>query len=390
MHKDITIDAFEDTVRCTLERAGFDLSAKSAVAAAVSGGADSISLLTALHHLLPENIKLMALTVNHNIRPAAETEGDAAFVEDYCSRLGVECFRFDIPRGKVAVTAQERGMGVEEAARALRYQIFESFAEERGLSALFSAHNRNDQTETVLMRFLSGGDSGALEGIPLRRGIYIRPLLELERSQIESYLEQQGLSWRTDLTNFDNSMFRNKIRNVIIPFLDQQKEGWRQAVNTLSQKMAADNNTLEKLTDNAQNLLSWRETGSEEKEVSFLSKEYSAQEAAVQRRLFYRALETVGARERVPYSLFERISADIQSRKALWSENASGIKVFQDRSYDGDLRFFKDNFRVYARKRKLAYRRNVFPKRYFLNYAAVIKRPVGDMRVFYARNIYFF
>jgi tRNA(Ile)-lysidine synthase len=101
----------------------------TAIIAAVSGGADSIALLTALTRFFPvkeKKIPVIALTIDHGIRPAEESEGDALFVEMYCKKLGVKCNTVRFERGKVKALNSERGMGIEEAARFLRYQAYES------------------------------------------------------------------------------------------------------------------------------------------------------------------------------------------------------------------------------------------------------------------------
>ena len=143
--------------------------------AAVSGGADSVSLLCALAKIkegleggskkeLPEAgqkakgrpffPKIVCVTVDHSIRPEEESSGDAAFVKSLCQKLGVECAVKKIERGAVERLAAQRGKGVEEAARFLRYQKFEGFAKESGAQFICLAHNQNDALETLLMRFL--------------------------------------------------------------------------------------------------------------------------------------------------------------------------------------------------------------------------------------------
>lgn len=281
--------------------------------AAVSGGADSISLVTALHHILPEGVPLFVITVNHNIRPEAETAGDASFVESYCHSLGVSCCRIEIPRGKVGALAKERGMGVEEAARLLRYEAFESFCSEKHIAFLCLAHNRNDQIETVVMRFLRG--SSALSGIPRSRQLFegaqiIRPLLDIPREAIEEYLAAQQLSFRTDKTNFDTAMMRNCIRQKVMPLLDEEMPGWRTSVCTLAQKAHDDEAAIETLVEKALPLIEWRHTSATEKAgavISFSDGAFAYLPPAVQRRIMYRAVTDVGADERVPYLLVETV-----------------------------------------------------------------------------------
>ena len=171
------------------------------VGVAVSGGADSIALLLVMSEIVSP---LYVITVNHNIRPAEESGGDAEYVMSLCQRLEKDsglkicCKLAELKPGAVAAEAEKRGRGSEDAARSLRYDAFEKYICHNQLDCLCLAHNRNDQLETILMRFLQGASFDSAAGIKARRGPYIRPLLNISRSEIESYLTGQGISWRTD------------------------------------------------------------------------------------------------------------------------------------------------------------------------------------------------
>lgn len=203
----------------------------SRLGVAVSGGADSICLLTVLYEYLGEKDavkKLFVITVNHNIRQENETKGDAVFVSEYCRTLGVECRIIEIPRGEVSMTEKKRCGGTEDAARFLRYEIFEKQMIENNLDYICLAHNENDNLETMLMRFFQGsGKSGKIEE---ERERFLRPLLRCSRTEIEVFLKERNISWRTDSTNFDNNYLRNKIRNILVPVLDENFKGWKTAL----------------------------------------------------------------------------------------------------------------------------------------------------------------
>lgn len=211
------------------------------IAVAVSGGADSVSLLISLCNIFsPLGIGVRAITVNHNIRPKKETCGDVDFVENLCERLKssgkiTECFAAQIPEGAVSEFACKRKRGIEEAARFLRYKAFSDFCRENEIDVLCLAHNKNDNLETILMRFLQGGTAQSLGGILRARNLsekttICRPLLNVERFEIEKYLEEGGFSWRTDATNRDVKYLRNKIRLKLIPFLNDEFPEWKNAV----------------------------------------------------------------------------------------------------------------------------------------------------------------
>lgn len=305
--------------------------------AAVSGGADSTSLLLSLASLSSycksgaegrQSVfggepfpKIVCVTVDHSIRPEEESSGDAAYVKDLCERLGVECFVKKIERGAVERLCGERKKGVEDAARALRYQAFESFAKESGAEFICLAHNQNDALETLLMRFLQGSGSEALGGICERRGIFLRPLLETSRAEIEEYLRLKGVSWRTDSTNGDNKYLRNRIRNSLVPFLDENFVGWKKALLAGAEKAAGDDLALDVFLN--EKLESFKEKdGQDFFELSkkadgsfeYSAKIFSSLPAALRRRLLYRTFEAMGVQDRVPYSFVKQIS--------LWPESA--------------------------------------------------------------------
>jgi tRNA(Ile)-lysidine synthase len=194
------------------------------VCVAVSGGADSVALLLALveanHAKEPLGLVLSAVHVHHGLR-GAEADGDAQFVTDLAKQ-------FDVPlrmeHGDVAALAAERGQGIEEAARALRYRIFHGLLASHGIDAVATAHTLDDQAETVLMKMLRGAWNEGLGGIaPVvtveSGGRIVRPLLEVTRAEIVAYLDSRGQSWREDSTNREQTFTRNRVRHTLLPQL---------------------------------------------------------------------------------------------------------------------------------------------------------------------------
>lgn len=254
MEKKDRIINFENHIEISLKKNGFDLSCfdkKSfCIGAAVSGGADSVSLLVALCHISRKyKIPVRAVTVNHNIRSSEESGGDADFVVSLGKKLCAEGFDVkvvvkELERGKVFFEAERRGNGIEEAARSLRYGAFEEFAAQENPVFIALAHNKNDQIETLLMRFLQGSGNSGLCGIGGRRGIFVRPLLDVSRADIEEYLAAQGILWRTDSTNFDTNYMRNRIRRNLVPFLNENFFGFEKALLNGAVKAAEDEEAL--------------------------------------------------------------------------------------------------------------------------------------------------
>ena len=181
------------------------------VLAAVSGGADSISLL---HWLHARGVRVAAAHLHHGLRGAA-ADADEAFVREFCAVRGVP---FYAEHADVGALAARDGISVEEAGRKARYDFLERTAAAIGASRVATAHHADDNAETLLFQLVRGARSG-LGGIAPVRGMYIRPFLGLTRAQIEAYAGANGLSYRFDEMNGDDAYARNYIRHEILPRL---------------------------------------------------------------------------------------------------------------------------------------------------------------------------
>jgi tRNA(Ile)-lysidine synthase len=319
----------------------FQNNANLTLGVAVSGGADSIALLTALCHIAKQKtskkIAINVITVNHRMRKEEETTGDALFVKDFCSRLNEQGYPVDFSivefdRGFVFKTAEERGKGSEESARFLRYDAFRRFAVDKKCDFICLAHNQNDQIETLLMRFLQGSFGEALEGIKDKRDIFIRPLLNISRSEIEDYLEAQNILWRTDATNFENTYFRNKTRNKLMPLLDQLYDGWRTSVLSGAQKRNQDESLIQSVLLEAEkkgcvweSALDGQGTGSVNPCVFMDFSIFQKNHDAVKTRLLYKAFNLCKVDQRVRYSLIKDVLSWKDDSQTV---TACGIEVF--------------------------------------------------------------
>ena len=196
------------------------------VLAGVSGGADSVCLLLMLEQLQKKtDFLLEAVHVEHGIR-GEESRKDAAFVKNLCQDHGIRCHIFSV---EVPLFAEKHGLGLEEAARILRYDCYKKAAEsvkkefpEKKIR-LALAHHAEDNAETVLFQMVRGSGLDGLCGMSRRRdeGIYelIRPLLAQPREEIETFLRECGQSYCTDETNLDTEYSRNRIRHQVLPEL---------------------------------------------------------------------------------------------------------------------------------------------------------------------------
>ena len=194
------------------------------VVAGVSGGADSVCLLLHLLELKEKlSFTLAAVHVQHGIR-GEESLQDAAFVEELCRRYQVQLFRYDYD---VPEYAGQHGYSEEEAGRNLRYESFHKALEELGApeGKIAVAHNRNDLAETMLWNMIRGSGMRGMAGIPPVRDGIIRPLLHTARVEIENYLKEKGESYCTDATNASLDYTRNRIRNQVLPVLEELNAG---------------------------------------------------------------------------------------------------------------------------------------------------------------------
>ncbi|MDA8171041.1 MAG: tRNA lysidine(34) synthetase TilS [Nitrospiraceae bacterium] len=186
----------------------------------LSGGADSVCLLKILHAMTKEyNLALHAVYVDHGLRPD-ETPAEIEFAKRVAegSAAVFHCEKID-----VASYAGQEGLGKQEAARILRYDVYEGLAGRLGANRIALGHTADDQTETFFMRLLRGGGRRGLSGIPPVRKIkgkhIVRPLIETTRAEIEEFLAETGTDFITDPTNLKNEYTRNKIRHDLVPVL---------------------------------------------------------------------------------------------------------------------------------------------------------------------------
>ena len=226
----------------------------STVLVALSGGADSVCLLLLLNEIKRQcanelDFALEAVHVEHGIR-GAESWADAGFASDLCKRLHIPCHvhSVDVPQ-----YAKSHGLGLEEAARILRYEAFEKEIEQNQdnsrQAVVAVAHHMEDNAETVLFQMLRGSGAKGLAGmhpVSVKNGVtYIRPLLSATRAQIEDYLKEKGQAFVTDATNTDTAYSRNKLRHDVFPLLLQINDRAIEHINESAGQLAVMNDFYE-------------------------------------------------------------------------------------------------------------------------------------------------
>ena len=189
----------------------------SGVLCALSGGADSMYLLC---RLLEGREKygwtVCAAHLDHGLRESARRDAD--FVRAWCEARGVP---LTAGREDVAALARREGLGIEEAGRAARYRFLARAAREAGCALIATGHHAGDNAETVLMNLIRGCGLKGLTGIPQRRGNIVRPMLEVSRPEIESYLRERAVPHVEDETNAGLDYARNRVRHRLLPLLEE-------------------------------------------------------------------------------------------------------------------------------------------------------------------------
>jgi len=191
------------------------------LAAAVSGGADSLALLHAMRTLAgPRGWRLAVVTVDHGLRSGSAA--DAGFVVDHAKALGVDA---RLETLAPADLARHRRAGQEGAARAARYQALWRAAGELGCGWLATGHTLDDQAETVLLQLLRGAGPDGLAGMSVRSGRLLRPLLGVRRAETRGCCAAVGVDWREDPTNAEPGPLRNRVRQRLLPLLEELRPG---------------------------------------------------------------------------------------------------------------------------------------------------------------------
>ena len=185
----------------------------------VSGGADSISLFFVMLELSKKyNIKIVVVHVNHGIR-GEEARQDEEYVQKLCKERSID---FECVHAKVKELAKQQKLSEEEVGRKVRYEAFAQATKKYNCNKIAVAHNQNDVSETVLLNLFRGSGLKGLVGIEPIRGNIIRPLLCVERSEIEEYLLERNIEYHNDATNFETNYTRNKIRLKVLPYVEAE------------------------------------------------------------------------------------------------------------------------------------------------------------------------
>jgi len=226
----------------------------SRIGVAFSGGSDSVALLLALSALIsPDRLEVMY--VNHRLRSDSELDAEIALNRETCKTLGLALKVLDLGIGKVKEAVQIRQKGLEEAARTLRYEALIASCKASGCSYLATAHNADDQMETLLMRMFHAASISSLKGIETFRNQgevkLIRPLLGVSHAELRSYVQASGFDWSEDTSNAEDAYLRNQIRHTINPAILEVFPNAYSAISIMSKRFGDIAKLLEQMEEDA-------------------------------------------------------------------------------------------------------------------------------------------
>lgn len=287
----------------------------------LSGGPDSVCLFDILRNMAEEmELKIYAVHVNHKLRPI-EAEKDQQYVNELCQKWNVPCYNFTVDCNAVA---EAEGLTSEEAGRKARYDAFGETALnlcEMGVPkekiAIAIAHNANDQCETILFRIMRGTGTDGLAGIPYKRFdergfAVIRPILDVKRHEIEKYCHERNLSPRIDHTNAETLYARNKIRNQLIPYIEENfNENITDTIIRLGKIAAEDRDYLKEEAQKAYDecIDSKSDSESQALNINNLKKLHSS----IRFRVYTTALKKIGMEQNITFGQADSIDKLLES-----------------------------------------------------------------------------
>ena len=280
------------------------------IGVACSGGRDSITLLHYLNSIKHDlDCEVVAINVDHGIRSTSAF--DTEFVMKFCKEHKIRAYKF---KGEALKVAKEEKLTVEQAARKVRYGIFETVVQKGVCDKIALAHHMYDQAETILLNIIRGcGLNGARGMEPTRDKIYIRPMLNTPRENVMAYIDEHGLEFVEDETNKDNTFSRNYLRNVVLPALRRHFKSVDKNIVNFSSLCARDDDFINKQIDLS--------TMIETKDYLKLPLTYFYQDEAIINRILMKVFEKFSRQD------FERRHVDIVRNFALEADNGNMISL---------------------------------------------------------------
>lgn len=250
----------------------------------VSGGPDSVCMLVVLNKLKEKlRFNIVVAHINHGLRENAKI--DEEYVLKLCETLGIKCF---VCHANIKEEAKKQKRGLEETGRIIRYNFYDKVLEKEKANKIAIAHNSNDNVETIIMNVMRGSGSSGLKGIEAKSGKYIRPLIEIKREEIEEYTKE--FKPRHDESNDENEFTRNKIRNIVIPYIKSEfNSNILDTITRLSIISKEENRYLEEKTKEAYDKMLI-----EEKDQIVLDlKKFNSEDIVIRKRIILYAINKI-------------------------------------------------------------------------------------------------
>lgn len=225
----------------------------STIILGVSGGYDSMSLALCFLELRKEkDFQLIVAHINHMMRGSA-SDGDEAFVRDFCEKNSIKFFSH---HEDMQALAQDEKISEEDAGRRIRYGFFHELADKYENSLIATGHNQGDQVETVLLNLIRGTGTRGLRGMDYKNGKIIRPILNISREEIQSFVDVSGWGHREDASNQESIYRRNSLRNQLIPFIEENyNPAFQEKVYAMTELIKEDTDLIESVIDESLQLL---------------------------------------------------------------------------------------------------------------------------------------
>lgn len=292
---------------------------------AVSGGPDSVALLSLMASLAPSwRLTLTVVHFNYRLR-GSESDGDEAFVSSFCQSRNIPL----IVRRPV-LSKQRRVSSLQMLARWARYEAMKSLAHEIHADRILTGHTANDQAETILLWMLRGAGLTGLAGMPLmREKLIVRPLLKTTREEILEYLTQEGLSYRQDSSNLTALYRRNRVRHVLLPVMEDITPGIVRLLERQADVLRADDDYLRQVVDGLYDSLITVDAKGNQR---FERRAVAALPDALKRRLVRHILTGTDSEQRAPnLCAVESVLRFVSGRSKGTRLSLRGADVIRDR-----------------------------------------------------------
>lgn len=262
---------------------------------AVSGGSDSIALADACARLANQGYANFTVChVEHGLR-GEEALHDMDFVEAFCKKQNLPCFAEHVD---VLSLVEQQHLSIEDAARKLRYLVLYKLKDLQRCDGIITAHNQDDQAETILLRLLRGSGTRGLGGMREKTGVIIRPLLNFSHRQLKEYCQKVGLSYCHDSSNDDLNFTRNRIRHELLPYLEHNfNSDIKSALVRLAFLQQEDADYLEQRAKCSMQQLLTKKTLGKEEIICLDNVKLRQEDTAIRRRVLRTAYFLLGQQE---------------------------------------------------------------------------------------------